>query len=113
MGVPKIFKKLRHVNWTRPEDIKIDDTQLKGIVKVRVIPPKDLLHPVLPIHIDGMMLFTLCGKCARKGTEGFTYKKNMMDCPHTDEERSWILEYTTCELEEALRSGYKVDRLYR
>ena len=91
----------------------IDDIKLKGLVKVRVIPPKNLLHPVLPIHIDGMMLYTLCRKCARKGTDGFTFKRNTPDCKHSDKERSWILEYTTCELEEALRNGYRVDRFFR
>jgi hypothetical protein len=71
------------------------------------------MYPVLPLHIDEMMLFPLCKKCSRKGSEGFTYKKDVEKCKHSDEERSFTQEYTSEELKEALRMGYRIDRFYR
>ena len=35
-----------------------------GVLKVTVIPPTDLIHPVLPLKCNGKLKFTLCHKCA-------------------------------------------------
>ncbi|MCP4053705.1 MAG: hypothetical protein GY739_11700, partial [Mesoflavibacter sp.] len=70
-----------------------------GLAKVRVLPPTQLFHPVLPRRSQGKLCFPLCAMCA--DTQSAT-------CTHTDEQRSWIGTYTTMELQESLRCGYQV-----
>ena len=76
-----------------------------GLVKARVSPPSKNLHiPVLPQRINGRLVFALCQKCAT----------NMVQekCCCTEKERSWIGTYTTVELLEAVKYGYKVEKIY-
>ena len=74
----------------------------EGIAKVRILPPKGLLHPVLPIKLDsGKLCFTLCVKCS---TEGNMTRK----CEHTDMERSIVGVFTSPELSLAIEQGYKL-----
>jgi hypothetical protein len=50
------------VDWTKPEEIEHD-----GLYKVRVVPPKGLFLPVLPMRVnkeDPRLMFPLCIKCA-------------------------------------------------
>ena len=35
-----------------------------GVMKVTVLPPTDLIHPVLPLKCNGKLKFPLCCKCA-------------------------------------------------
>uniref|UniRef100_A0A183C555 DNA-directed DNA polymerase n=1 Tax=Globodera pallida TaxID=36090 RepID=A0A183C555_GLOPA len=80
VGIPKIVQSQNYVvNWTEPEDVPYD-----GLLKVKVIPPKDLVHPLLSIHADNI-----------------------------DEERALLGTYTSNELRKALDLGYKVIRFYR
>jgi hypothetical protein len=52
-----------------------------GLIKCKVIPPRGLHIPILPVKIDGKLLFPLCKTCA--------IEKNMeTKCAHTDDERS-------------------------
>jgi len=75
-----------------------------GYAVVRVLPPRRLLIPVLPMKIDGKLLFHLCNKC------GTTHSKEPCVC--TDAERSWIACYGTPEIAYALTHGYKVLEIY-
>ena len=62
VGSPKIYIGLEVI-----EDApKLQDAF--GLWKVKVYPPKTLLHPVLPISINGKLMFPLCWKCANLGT---------------------------------------------
>ena len=109
VGIPDIIRpSKKEVNWTRPEDIPYE-----GILKVRVIPPKNLKFPVLPVHVEEMMLFPLCLACAKRKAEGFQFIWDSKKCKHTDIERSFTNEYTTIELKKALEKGYRIDRFYR
>ncbi|KAL3076772.1 hypothetical protein niasHS_011509 [Heterodera schachtii] len=94
------------VNWTRPEQL-----QFRGIYRVRVIPPRGLRIPVLPLKIDDRLLFCCCHRCAstfRKANTRLIHK-----CKHTDEQRAFVGNYTHIELARALESGYIVDRFWR
>ena len=51
----------------------------KGLIKCTVLPPKDLYLPVLPVRIDGKLMFPLCRSCAEMKNHGV--------CNHTDTER--------------------------
>ena len=75
-----------------------------GVFKGTVLPPQDLLHPVLPAHykISGAqkLLFPLCDACARL---------QLAECPdHSDQERAIHGAWITPELERALQRGYRI-----
>ena len=41
-----------------------------GVIKAKFIPPENLYHPVLPVRVNGKLMFPLCYKCAEKKTRG-------------------------------------------
>ena len=75
-----------------------------GMVFCRVLPPRDLFHPVLPCRIKSStsssckLMFVLCRRCAEEAN----FQLN--SCIHTDEERAiegvWTSEEVTLALEE-------------
>ncbi len=71
-----------------------------GLLKVRVLPPRDLLHPVLPLRTRHGLLFPLCRTCA--------LEQQNAECEHSEEERSWIAAYTNDELQMAFDRGYRL-----
>ncbi len=76
-----------------------------GLIKCKVIPPRNLHIPILPVKINGKLLFPLCQKCAEE--------KNMeTKCSHTDEERSIEGTWVSLELYKALEKGYKLKEYY-
>jgi hypothetical protein len=81
-----------------------DITQYFGYAVVRVLPPRKLLIPVLPMKVDGKLLFHLCSKCA------LVHSKTACTC--TDVERSWTACYGTPEIVYAQTHGYKVLEIY-
>jgi hypothetical protein len=101
------------VDWSLPEHIEHD-----GLYKVRVVPPRGLFLPVLPMRVnrdDPRLMFMLCNRCATSMSrikDGPVVKK-AIQCKHTDEERGWTATMTSIELRVALREGYKIDRCYR
>lgn len=48
--------------------------RVEGLVKCTILPPRDLLHPVLPIRSDKKLVFSLCRLCC--------HSKMQTDCPH-------------------------------
>ena len=70
----------------------------------KVLPPKQLLHPVLPTRVDGKLLFHLCRSCAEMHNQGL--------CEHTDEERQFWGAWPTVELYKALEKGYRYVSAY-
>uniref|UniRef100_A0A914IFF8 DNA-directed DNA polymerase n=2 Tax=Globodera rostochiensis TaxID=31243 RepID=A0A914IFF8_GLORO len=73
VGIPKIIKNANYnVLWARPDDVPYD-----GLLKVKVIPPKKLLYPLLSVHIDDMLLFPNCGICARRAKKEFVLAKDV------------------------------------
>ncbi len=74
-----------------------------GLIKCKVLPPRGLFHPVLPLRIDKKLLFPLCHKCA---------SLRQAECDHSDEERSWIGTWATPEVEKALEKQYRVLEVY-
>ena len=79
-----------------------------GLIKSKVVPPKGLYHAVLPqrIKVDSYekLIFTLCKTCAETS--------NQNKCKHSDNERSLIGTWTTDEVNEAIKKGYKVLETY-
>ncbi|KAL3122668.1 hypothetical protein niasHT_009565 [Heterodera trifolii] len=78
VGVPKIVVSRNfNVNWTVPDDVPYD-----GLLKVKVIPPKNLLYPLLPMHIDDMLLFPNCWACAKRAKNEFVMTKDEIYSGH-------------------------------
>uniref|UniRef100_A0A183C0C0 DNA-directed DNA polymerase n=1 Tax=Globodera pallida TaxID=36090 RepID=A0A183C0C0_GLOPA len=109
IGIPKIVHPTAEqivVDWSSPNDLLY-----RGIYRVRVIPPRGLCIPVLPVKLDERLLFCCCYRCAMKFQKIGTRQQHL--CTHTDEQRSYTGNYTHIELERALQHGYKIDRFWR
>lgn len=96
LGVPQILVgtdcdgvELRHIH---------------GLIKCRVLPPKNLLFPLLPVKLNHKLLFPLCFKCAETSSPD--------DCTHADGERGWVGTFVSLELHRALELGYKIEKVY-
>jgi len=40
-----------------------DCLRMEGLMKCKIVPPKDVYHPVLPYRCDKKLLFCLCRTC--------------------------------------------------
>ena len=74
-----------------------------GIVKCRILPPRNLYFPVLPIKLKGKLFFTLCHKCVNE---------HITKCEHNDKERCLEGTWVSLEIMEAIRQGYKVIKIF-
>ncbi len=73
-----------------------------GIAKVRVLPPRNLLHPVLPYRCNGgKLIFPLCAFCGENNVQ-------RLNCCCDEDKRSWTGTFCTPELEAALDVGYRI-----
>ena len=93
VGHPEIF--------TNIDGTDIDMYQ--GLIKCKVLPPQNLFHPVLPMHRDEKLVFSLCYTCD---------KYQIDNCNHSIEERSIIGTWTHLELQEALNNGYEILKIF-
>lgn len=78
-----------------------------GTAKCMILPPKNLIHPVLPLKIkdeggEEKLIFTLCQKCAE------TTNFELNSCQHSDEERMLRGSWVTPELYKAVEMGYEI-----
>lgn len=106
---PKVHVPNESVNWNSEGD----NIYGNGILKVRVVPPRNNLPPVLPFKLDNdpRLLFANCAKCAKKYPEGAVIQN--YTCRHTDEERGFVCTCTSHELNLALSNGWKVTKVCR
>jgi len=79
------------------ETIDQNNKPYNGIIKCAILPPKTLLHPVLPSRANGKLLFTLCSTCADKMDQC-----NL--CSHTDKER-WVVSGKNMGVSGNIESG--------
>lgn len=77
----------------------IQNREYFGVVKCRIVPPRKLLHPVLPVRIRGKLMFPLCFTCA---------KDFLASCCHEDMARAFEGTWCTPEVYRAMDLGYKV-----
>lgn len=75
-----------------------------GIAKARILPPKNLYLPVLPIRTNKKLVFALCRTCAEI--------ENQQTCNHPDKDREIIGTYTCVELQKAIEKGYRLQEVY-
>ncbi|XP_011859145.1 PREDICTED: uncharacterized protein LOC105556661 [Vollenhovia emeryi] len=74
---------------------------VEGLVRCRVLPPRDLFHPVLPYRVRGKLLFGLCRSCC----ETFSQDACTHDHPA---DREFVGTWVSAELRKALEKGYLV-----
>ena len=74
-----------------------------GIIKCKVLPPRNLWLPVLPLHINKKLVFPLCRLCA---------EHQQKECNHSIDERSFIGTWVSEELLKAEKMGYKVLQIF-
>jgi len=79
---------------------KIDLENTNGLIKCDILPPTDLIHPVLPIKQNNKLMFTLCCTCSLE-----TYQD---ECLHSDEERTLSGTWVIDEVVKAVKTGYKI-----
>lgn len=83
---------------------KIDLKNSHGIIKCKILPPKKLFLPVLPVKLNGRLLFTLCNTCASK--------LNMSTCIHNDNERSICGTWVIAEVNKAISLNYSIIEIF-
>ena len=83
-----------------------DIHQYFGLIQCKVLPPRDLYHPVLPYRHDSKLLFPLCASCVKEEMPKRPWERSA-ECNHTDEQR--VLTGTWCspELDKAVDLGYR------
>ncbi|XP_065204306.1 uncharacterized protein LOC135834370 [Planococcus citri] len=85
-------------------DIPPNLNNITGIAKVRLLPPKQLYLPVLPVKVNNKLVFALCRTCASE--------ENKFVCNHSDNEREIMGTYTCIELNKAVEKGYQIKEIY-
>ena len=82
-----------------------------GIAKVDVIAPENLLHPVLPVKLNGKLMFPLCTKCVEEQLDRPWHERTNL-CPHSDNDRVMRGEWCTPELQKAVEKGYRILKIH-
>ena len=81
-----------------------DVNEYFGLIKCKVLPPRQLYHPVLPVSVDKKLMFPLCYTCAAK---------RIVECIHSENERSFVGTWVTEEVKRAIEKGYKILEIYK
>lgn len=84
---------------TRPETY---DPNWYGLIKCKILAPKGLYHPVLPVKYE-KLLFVLCQKC---------FDEKCDHCTHSEEERALVGTWTTDEVKKAIEKDYRIIDVY-
>lgn len=87
-------------------DVTVQDimfNRIFGVVKCKVLPPKGLFHPVLPLRHGGKLLFPLCLACVEESS---------WECSHTLAQRAFVGTWCTPEVQVAVQKGYQVLDVY-
>ncbi|MCP3666871.1 MAG: hypothetical protein GY696_30990, partial [Gammaproteobacteria bacterium] len=76
----------------------------KGIIYCSMVPPRGLLHPVLPYRSKGKTTFPLCRTCVDQ--------RQMTSCRHNGDAREITGAWTHVALYKAVDLGYVVRKIY-
>lgn len=85
-----------------------------GFVKCEILPPKDLHHPVISLHVDGKLMLPLCSKYAKascireEDTEYVNVQGINHRCEHSNDERVLIGTWTAEEISMVQKVGHIV-----
>lgn len=81
------------------ECLKVNILNIHGIIKCKILPPKTLFHPVLPLKIFDRMVMTLCRTCG---------ENKLQTCSHENNERALVGTWVIAEVQLALEMGYLI-----
>lgn len=70
----------------------------EGLMKIDILPPRKLFHPLLPYRTKSKLFFPLCKTCADEQQKTI--------CKHHDDERVLHGTWLTDEIYKALELGY-------
>lgn len=103
IGHPTIYigKECQKLTGSKNDDI----TNVHGIVKCNVLPPRDLYHPVLPVRMHGKLLFSLCRTCCEQSFQRECCHENVQDRILSG---TWVAN----ELRAAIAHGYKIVEVF-
>jgi len=82
-----------------------------GLIQCRVLPPRELYHPVLPYRHEGKLTFPLCATCAQEEMAKPLLERSAK-CDHSDEQRALTGTWCSPELQKAVELGYQIQYLY-
>ena len=82
-----------------------------GIVKLTILPPRGLYHPVLPLRQGGKLTFPLCRTCVEVQM-ALPMEERTWRCQHSAEQRRLTGTWCTPEVREAVRRGYVVVQIH-
>ena len=79
--------------------------EFDGLISCKILPPRNLMHPLLPTKMHGKLLFLLCRKCAEDLVED--------ECAHENENDrclngTWVAD----EIKKAIELGYSLKTVY-
>ena len=81
-----------------------DIDSYEGIIKCKILPPRKLLIPVLPLKTEDKLLFPLCRTCA--------VNKQQTPCQHAEDNRALVGTWITDEVKKAILKGYRILQIY-
>lgn len=81
-------------------DLSTVHLRYKGFFKCSVLPPRNLLHPVLWMKCNKKLIFPLCAQCA--------LLENPDICDHTENQRALRGVYASIEIVKAVSLGYRI-----
>ncbi|XP_020297690.1 LOW QUALITY PROTEIN: uncharacterized protein LOC109862147 [Pseudomyrmex gracilis] len=102
IGHPKIFVGQKECALLIKAKPGVDFSAVERLVRCRVLPPRNLFHPVLPYRVQGKLLFALCRSCCKNFSQTQCSHENPRDCEFED---VWV----SCELRKAVEKGYLVN----
>ena len=91
-----------------------DPTDLKdyfGVIKLTILPPRGLYHPVLPLRQGGKLTFPLCRTCVEIQMP-LPLEEKTWHCEHPPDRRQLTGTWCSPEVREAVRRGYRVIQLH-
>ena len=88
-----------------------DIRQYFGLIQCKVLPPRELYHPVLPYRHAGKLLFPLCATCVKEEMDKRPWERTAK-CHHSDEQRALTGTWCSQELYKAVDLGYEVQYIY-
>jgi len=85
-------------------DCPPDCLDREGVIKCKVLPPRELYHAVLPYKSNSKLIFPLFSDC------GDTM--NQDDCTHSDEEHCIVGTWVVDEVRKFVEMGYRLEDVY-
>jgi len=78
---------------------------------VDILPPAELLHPVLPVRSGEKLTFPLCAQCVRDEQVKPMLERTAI-CTHSDEQRTLRGTWCTPEIKKAIELGYQLVKVH-